>query len=39
MKSIEDILNTKEKKKLEKADQGPVLVSDDGKTKIFKNVF
>lgn len=39
MKSIEDILNTKEKKKLEKADQGPVLISDDGKTKIFKNVF
>ena len=39
MKSIEDILNTKEKKKLEKAGQGPVLISDDGKTKIFKNVF
>ena len=39
MKSMEDTLNTKEKKKLEKADQGPVLISDDGKTKIFKNVF
>lgn len=39
MKSIEDTLNIKEKKKLEQANQGPVLVSDDGKTKIFKNVF
>lgn len=39
MKSMEDTLNTKEKKKLEQANQGPVLVSDDGKTKIFKNVF
>ena len=39
MKSIEDSLNIKEKKKLEQANQGPVLVSDDGKTKIFKNVF
>ena len=39
MKSIEDTLNIKEKQKLEKAGQGPVLISDDGKTKIFKNVF
>ncbi|MEI0797312.1 DUF2213 domain-containing protein [Brachyspira intermedia] len=39
MKSIEDSLNIKEKKKLEQANRGPVLVSDDGKTKIFKNVF
>ncbi|HJH55061.1 MAG TPA: DUF2213 domain-containing protein [Brachyspira hyodysenteriae] len=39
MKSIEDTLNIKEKQKLEQANQGPVLVSDDGKTKIFKNVF
>ena len=39
MKSIEDSLNIKEKQKLEQANQGPVLISDDGKTKIFKNVF
>lgn len=39
MKSIEDTVNRKEKQKLEQANQGPVLVSDDGKTKIFKNVF
>ena len=39
MKSIEDTLNRKEKQELEKVKQGPVLVSDDGKTRIFKNVF
>ncbi len=39
MKSIEDTLNTKEKKKLEKANQGPVLVKDDGKIREYRNVF
>ena len=39
MKSIEDSLNIKEKKKLEQANQGPVLVKDDGKIREYKNVF
>ena len=39
MKSIEDILNTKEKKKLEQADRKPTVVFSDGKVTRMKNVF
>ena len=39
MKSIEDTVNRKEKQKLEKANQGPVLVKDDGKIREYRNVF
>ena len=39
MKSIEDTLNIKEKQKLEQANQGPVLVKDDGKIREYRNVF
>ena len=39
MKSIEDTLNTKEKKKLEQADKKPTVVFSDGKVTRMKNVF